>query len=258
MSEETAATPVEQAAETPAVEGAAATPAEDTRSPWQKAIDEAPPEELRKHDRIAGIVGSELAVKQENWRRDWESQQEARIKAEADANARRELKALYNKAPLEYADRKYNEDEDKDARDRLTALEENARTEVGRRIGAAYHQHPNWQKVIDNPAEYATLMQAIAGRKDDDVVPAWNLAAAAALARVEATDIAAKKLAEELPKYKAAWEEEAAGRGLATSTRPDISRGGRTATVDPMPAMNWPQFNSWYERNTPGAKRTTR
>lgn len=246
---------VEQAMEAPD-EGASSVsePVEDTRPEWVKVIESVPAEELRKHDRISGIVGSEKQA----WERSWEDSQRAKIRAEEAARidkereeAEAELDRLYEQNPLEFADKVQNDRQIQRAQQRVQRLQIEARKAVASQVGAAYHDVPEWQQVINDPSLFATLTQAIQGKGEDEVIPAWNRAAADAIATVRGRNLAEATLAERIKQEKTAWETEMAANGFIASDRPQLLKGRGVANLDPEP--NWrsqpKEWEAWYERN---------
>ncbi len=234
---------VESAAETPQ----APAPAYD----WRKALDDAPADEIRRHPKFAGIVGSE----QQTWRQTWESQQKAQVEADAKAAAEREVEELAERNPVAFADRWLGEKAAAKAREQITNLETNARQAIGRQIGAAFHAIPEWADIAGDADSLAKLATSLQGKSQDEVLTAWNTTAVELVANRRATALAERLIADRLKTERAAWETEAAANGFVTSSRPDLVRGGRASTSDPEPDMWSREWDAWYRRTTRGAAR---
>jgi hypothetical protein len=221
-----------------------------------KALDEAPAEVLRRHPKFAGLVGSE----KQRWQAEYATQQQAKAEAEARARAEEELRLLAEQNPVAFADKWLSSEQARQQQERLTQLEHNARQAIGSAIGAGMHTIPEWAEVAADPTALAQLAAALQGKEADEVLPAWNAAALELVATRRAAALAEKQLEERLKAERAAWETEASGRGLASSDRPGLGRGGRASSADPEPDFRADPvgYEAWYVRNTPGAQRTLR
>jgi hypothetical protein len=239
----------------PSSEGASSVPASEPQAQpdaraadWRQALEAAPAEELRRHPKFAGIVGSEKQA----WQRDWEQRRAAEAQAQARAQAEEELRELARANPVAFADRWLSSEEARAQHERLTQLETNARQQIGKQIGAAFHALPEWADVANDPEALAALADALQGKTDDAILPAWNAAALGLVAERRARALAAQQLSARIAKERAAWEEEAAARGLVQTERPDLVRGGRLASADPEPDFRKDPraWDAWYRRNT--------
>lgn len=226
-----------------AVEGAAPAPVYD----WRKALDEAPAEEIRRHPKFAGIVGSE----QQLWRQSWVEQQKAEADAAARAAAEAALEEMAQRNPVAFADRWLGEKEATKQQERLAGLETNARQAIGKQIGASFHAIPEWGDIAGDAQSLAKLATALQGKSNDEVLTAWNTTAVELVADRRARALAEKLLAERLTAERAAWETEASANGFVMSSRPDLVRGGRMATADPEPDFRKEPkaWNAWWDRN---------
>jgi len=229
--------------------GAAAEPAQEAPAfDLGKALDEAPAEVLRKHPKFAGLVGSE----KQRWQAEWEQAKAAEADARARQQAEEDLRELARRNPVEFADKWLNSDEVRQQQERLAGLEQNAQAEIGRQLGVAMHALPGWTEAASDPAVLAELAAAIQGKSGGEMLGAWNGAALKVLVARQAAALAAAQLEERLKAERAAWEAEATGRGLASSARPDMRRGGQVNGADPEPDyLREPdKWNRWYRRNT--------
>jgi hypothetical protein len=230
-----------------AVEETAQAPVTDWRQDLKRILDEAPAEEIRRHPKFAGIVGTE----KQTWQQQYEAQKREADEAAALERMRAEMREKARSNPVAFADEWLSAEESKEQQDRLIKLETNARQEIGKQIGAAFHAIPEWGDIAADADSLARLATAIQGKTVEDVLPAWNAAAAELIADRRARALADKIVAERLAAERAAWETEAAANGFVTSARPDLVRGGRVATADPEPDFRRDPkgWNAWWERN---------
>lgn len=250
-----AATPAPEAPaqDAPAAEAASAPSEQAPVLDWRRALDEAPTDELRRHPRFAGIVGSE----KQSWEQDWAARKQAEADAKARVEAEEALREMARRNPVEFADRWLSSEEARQQQERLTALESNARQAVGRSVGAAFHAIPEWAQITRDPDALARLTTAMQGKDGDDVLAAWNATAVEIVAAKRAAALAEQQLTARLAAERTAWETEAAAQGFVRSDRPDLVRGGRAANADPEPPYdpaNPKPWRAWYWRTTPGVR----
>jgi hypothetical protein len=233
--------------EAPPAEAAPEAPPYD----WRKALEEAPADELRRHPKFAGIVGSEKQF----WQKQWDDQKQAEADAKAKAQAEADLRELAQRNPVEFADKWLSSEEARQQQERLTALESSARQDVAKSIGAAFQAFPEWEDLMRDPNALARLATAMEGKPPDQVLAAWNAAAVDLMVERRAAAKAQADLAARLQAERTAWETEAAAQGFVASDRPDLVRGGRIGTADPEPDFlaNPKEWNAWYRRNASGA-----
>lgn len=235
--------PVQDAQPEAAAEAQPQAPATD----WRAALDAVPAEELRRHPKFAGVVGSEKQL----WQQEFQAREQERLAAEAKAAAEKELEQLAEQNPVSFADRWLGERQAQKVREQLAGLETNARQAIGQQVGAAFHAIPEWAEIASDPDALAHLATTMQGKGADEVIPAWNAAAVELVANRRARVLFERQLAERLQQERAAWETEAAARGFVTSARPDLVRGGRVSSADPEPDFRREPaaWNAWWERN---------
>jgi len=238
-----AATPAEDAAPEAAAEATPQAPVFDLA----KALDEAPVEELRRHPKFAGIVGSE----KQRWQQQYEHTRQAADEAAARAKAEEELRELAERNPVAFADKWLSSEEAKRQQDRVRALEITAQQQAGTAIGAAFHAIPEWAEIIQDGAKVADLTLATQGKAGFDSVAAMNAKALDLIANARAEKLAEQRLAERIKAERAAWETEAAAQGFRVSDRPDLVRAGRSNGADPEPDyLRDPKaWDAWWSRN---------
>jgi hypothetical protein len=242
-----AATPAEDAAPEAAAEATPEAPVYD----WRKALDEAPAEEIRRHPKFAGILGSEKP----RWMEEWTATKQAEADAKAKVEAEEALRELARRNPVEFADRWLSSEEVRQQHDRLQGLETNARQDIGRAIGSAFQNIAEFRAAMEtDPDAIARLAAAIQGKTDPtEMLGAWSHTAADIVAEKRAQALFEQRITDRLKAERAAWETEAAGRGLVLTDRPGLTRGGRASSADPEPPNeNSAEWLAWYRRNTRG------
>lgn len=216
---------------------------------WRKALEEAPADEIRRHPKFAGILGSEKP----RWMEEWASTKQAEADAKAKVEAERALEEMAEQRPVEFADKWLGDRQTQKMREQVANLEQTARQTTATAIGAAMHTIPEWESAATDPDVLARLAQAMQGKQGDEVLSAWNATAITIVAERRAAALFEKQVAERIKAERAAWETEAAAQGFKLSARPDLVRAGRHPNgADPEPdylrdAKAW---DAWYKRNT--------
>lgn len=225
-------------------EQAASSPAE------RHYLDTADANEIRNHPRFQGILGEAVdkAVKR------WEAKQQEAVSRQALERAEKELEELARRDPEAFSERFLSDKERERLGRQLESLKQDARGEIARHVGQSFHALPEWASFTD--ADHERLAKAVAGKPDDEVIAAYNRTA---LDIVAEKRIAAK-VAEgiesfkksELAKEREALRKEIAAELLKTGPKPDMTRGGRPAGVDPTTFKSDADFDRWYETEGPG------
>jgi hypothetical protein len=217
---------------------------------WRKALDEAPPEELRSHPKFWGIVGSELETRRQRW----ESDNAARLEAEASKKLEEDLLALADNDPDALAERFKTDVFKRRQEQGVASLRSGAREEMVRNIGQAYRALPEWAELT--PADHQEFYEALAGKKDDEVLPTFNALAARKIAQVQARKQIDTWRQTDLQKERDAIRLEEQTKLLQGGDRPGIGRTRGNGTISDEP--NWRtepgKWEAWYSR-TAGSRR---
>jgi hypothetical protein len=243
---------------TPASEagtGAEAPPAAEVEAPapppydWRKALDEAPADELRRHPKFAGILGSEKP----RWQQEWTAQQQAEADRKAAEKAREDLKQRARANPVAFADEWLGSEEAREQEERLQGLETKARQDLASQLGAALHGIDEWAGVIADPEALSAFTLAPAGKPPGQELPAIFEKAADLIAEKRARARFEKWKADELPKEREALKAEITAELLAQSDRPDLVRAAARAkrgSWEDLPPG--PEFDREYARHMLG------
>jgi hypothetical protein len=254
QSTETTPEPAETT-EQPTPDGAEAPPAAEVEAPalppydWRKALDEAPADELRRHPKFAGFVGSE----KQRWQQDYEAQHKARQEDEARQKADEELRELARVNPVAFADKWLGSEEARAQQARLDGLETKARQDLASQLGAALHGVEEWAGVIADPEALSAFTLAPAGKPPGQELPAIFEKAADLIAEKRARARFEKWKADELPKEREALKAEITAELLAQSDRPDLVRAAARAkrgSWEDLPPG--PEFDREYARHMLG------
>lgn len=244
------------ATDKPAAAPTRATPGKPAaRAPSEPAAPAAPPsqepdiegllgkDDFWKHPKVAGRIGDLVRRQTEQQKARWDAEQQ-----EAASRAERErLKKLRQEDPYQYAQLMEAQEEAQEAESKLQKLRTETRGEFARAIGSAFKDLPEWAEVT--PDEMKALADAVAGKGDDEAVPAFNLAAV----RIVAAKIADKRVASEVEKRvsteKDAWRAEWEAERLAGEQGPGLARARQTNYSDEPDHIKDPKaWNEWYDR----------
>lgn len=182
---------------------------------WADIVEKAPPDALRKHPKVAGVLGSEL---------------QKRLAKETERLAKQHDEAL-SKARAEW-----------EAEQR-----EPARSEYAKRLGAALGQTREWQEAT--PEERTEFAKKLLNLDDDAALPAFLSTAVEFLTeKRKAAEIAAFKQ-KELKAAREAIRQELAAQFMRAMPAPDIARPkGRPSGVD-IRGMSDEEFDEYYKKH---------
>lgn len=215
---------------------AAAPPAEPPT--LEQLLESADPEFLRKHPKVAGIVGGMLRSEREVWDR----QQKADTDRQAREAADRDLETMAKDRPLEFADKYLSDKEQARLRAQLDGIKSTTAQEYMQQIGRSFGEQ--FQLTADDVTE---ISKALSGKTDAEVLPAFNVAAADIIAKRKADALFAEWRAKELPKEREALRQEEAARLLKKSQRPSLQSSRPASTLKPH-QLPEKEFNEWYEK----------
>ena len=225
-----------EAAETPAA----------TEVDYNALLDQIPDDVLTRHRRFNGIVGSHAQRLAEHER--IRIKEEERIAAETAERER--LRKLAAENPFQFSQEWLGDEARKTAELELSQLRTKTQQALFERIAQSYSALPEWQNLT--PDEFAKVQQQVAGKSDDELVAAFNVAALDVLAERRATSRAERAVKDRLAAERAAWEQEMQARRLRGEPVPDMSAPVSANGVNDAQAirgMSDAEFNAFYERN---------
>ena len=227
----------------------AAASAESAAAPqvdYAALLDTVPEDVLAKHRRFNGLVGSHAQRLAEQDRQ--RIAQEEQIKAEEAERQR--LRKLAEENPFEFTQKWLGDQARQTAELELSQLRTRTQTALFEKIASSYGVLPEWQQLT--PEEFGNIQRQVAGKADEDLVAAFNVAALDILADRRANSRAEKALRDRLATERQAWEQEAQARRLRGETAPDMSMPTSANGVNDVQAirsMSDAEFNAYYERN---------
>ena len=205
----------------------------------EKALDKVPADQLRKHKRFAGILGGTLQQAQATWEQNKKAE-EARAARE---KVEQELIDLAQNDPIAFAERFQTQREADQARRQIEGLQqETARKymhQIGQSVGTTFNLSAD---------DVAKIGEELAGKGDDEVLPAFNLAAIKLVTSREAVRMFEEWKEKELPKEREAIKQELAGNRLKGDAAPSIRRSTPPPNIKPH-QLSDKDFDAWYESN---------
>lgn len=219
-------------------------------SDWRSVIDERDPDEIRRHPKIAGIVGQMV----DQAHRSWVNDQEGRVSRQAAENAERELTELAEKDPDAFAARFLSDKQRERALGQIETIRREEAKAMARRVGQAYATIPGWERLTT--ADHESLAKAIIGKPDDEVVAAYNAKALAILTKYHVEDEASSRVDQwtktKLEAERKAIREEEAAKLLKAEPRPDMTGALRAPPAVDVSRMSDAEFDKWYATEGPG------
>ncbi len=254
MTEET--TPVAPATETTptaaptTTQPVASTSAVDTATvpSWVKELDTADTNMLRKHPRVAAIVGElvgrNMAAEKQRItaesQRALQDQTEAQLLTLLDENE----DSIAQRYPAVAAHIKQL----KSTRDDRQSQEaySKALNKMAEAIGRGYQAVPEWKELT--PEDHETLAKSVANLPDDDVLPTYNARALDIIAERRATARLAERMAKELTREREAIRKEEAAKLLQQQSAPDMVKPRATPSTVNVNSMSDKEFDEYWEK----------
>jgi hypothetical protein len=237
-----AAAPAATTAPEPSPQEPSEAQAEPTPPTWLEELEKADSRELRKHPKIAGIIGSEL-------QRAIQAERE-RIKIDegekAARDAEQKLRELAQSDPVTFADRWLSDAQKADVQRQLDDLHRKTRSDLATRIGAAFREIPEWKELT--PEDMESLAKEVMGKSDDEALPVFSRAATKAVAKRMADKIVAEFKEKELAKEREAIRQEEAAKLLKNSDAPDGKPPKGTPSGLNINAMSDAEFDAYWKK----------
>jgi hypothetical protein len=204
----------------------ATTPQADTTPNWQRELDTVDPKELRKHPKIAGIVGNLF----DDAKRNWESTRAAEERQKGVEKRNKELLERAESDPIGFAEEWLNERRSALAAEDVAKMRGETMNEYARRIGRAYHDVPEWAEATQEERE--ALVARLAGVSDEDAIAKTNAYTLDIVAEKRAKRMLSEWKDKELAKEREAIRKEERASKFKDSDSPDLSRPGAAGKVD--------------------------
>lgn len=214
---------------------------------WTKLIEGIDAKELRRHPKVAGLIGSEV----ENARRSVQQRQ-----SEEQAKRARELvEDEFERLALENSDtlkERYPrlagwiQEQSKARQEREVAEKlQEVRAEMAGIVGRSFHTLPDWSELTPNDLE--TLAKAVSGKQDDEVIGAYNAAALSLLAERRSKKHFEEWKTKQLETERKALRKEIAAEFMAKSESPDSTKAKRVPPPLDIKRMSKEDFDKLYD-----------
>ncbi len=195
----------------------AAPPTEPAAPTWQQELEKADAKDLRRHPKVAGLIGSEIQRAIERDRLVQQEQQEARARQEAEANLRR----LAQEDPATFAENWLSQDAQQQLGNQVTNIRSKTRDEMALSLSAGAKSLPEWQHVTESDMQ--ALATALAGKKDDEVLPVFLHQLVDTVSRYRAKALHEEWKAKELEDQRKAIRNEEAAKLMKRTGAPDLA-----------------------------------
>lgn len=206
---------------------------------WQAELEKADAKELRKHPRIAGIIGSELqrARQEERQRITDETAAKEREKLQA------ELEQLAQTDPEEFTKRWLTRQGQQKTLSQLNQLEAKIINDTAQAIGRAVRDVPEWQEMTE--AEQREFLEPLAKVPDSEIPATFNKMMAELIGDRRAKKLLAEWKSKELAKEREAVRQEEAAKLMQASDAPD-TRGPKGQAKQDIKAMSDEDFDKYW------------
>lgn len=236
-------TPEGQTAEAPAEITAPVVPT------WQEELDKLDAKELRKHPKIAGLIGSEAQyLFSQKTKADQEEQQrKLRDATETELMKFTEDNADYLKEHYPRAYEHFMGLEQQRAARQVGGIRQQTVQEIGNAIAQSFAELPEYKEMIGDPATFEKLQKALAGKADHEVPAIFNRHALDFVAERRAARKFDEQYSKKVDELRAALKQEIAAEVLKSSDAPDVTRP-KGQPVNKMPAdMTKEEFDNFWQ-----------
>lgn len=180
-------------------------------------LDQVPEDVLRTHRRFNGIVGSHAQRLAEQDRQRIAHEEYQRAEREKQAQLEREAE----ENPFAFSQKWLKGRAEERAKLELAELRTKAQQALFEKIAQAYAALPEWQQLT--PEEFARVQQQVAGKSDDELVAAFNVAALDVLAERRANGRAERLARERLSAEVEAQVQQRLAERLRGEPVPDMT-----------------------------------
>ncbi len=217
---------------------------------WQELLDQTDAKELRRHPKVAGIIGSERQDAERKF------QLHHSQKSESERLERQEKAFLdlvegntdYIKEHHPLVHDRYIALQQERASREVASIRGNTVHEIAAAIGRAMHDVPEWQQLAEQ--DHQAIAKELANKSDDEVLPIFNRMAIQLVSK----KMLDKWKAEELAKEREAIRKEVNAQIMREGDAPDMTRSksaSKQGIVD-VNSMSQEEFNKYWE----GLKKT--
>ncbi len=219
-----------------------------TTPSWVKDLETADPDALRKHPRVAAIVGDLVRknltserqrLADENTRAATRTVEQQLLtlldENEESVTSRYPAVAAHLKALRQTQGQRASQEAHSEALNRLAAS-----------IGKGFQSLPEWPGLTAQ--DHETLAKSVAGLADDDVLPAYNARALDLIAERRAEKKAQDRMSKELATERDAIRKEESAKLLQRQNAPSTARPSALPTQADINAMSDKEFDTYWNR----------
>jgi hypothetical protein len=213
-------------------------PAAAPQVDYNAILDSIPDNVLRSHRRINGYAG-EIAQRERH-----NIEAESRTKADREAEERLIREAEEN--PFEFTQKWLKGKAAERAQLEIDQVKKGAQAALFERVANSYAALPEWRNLT--PDEFARVQRAVAGKSDEELVAAFNVAALDVLADRRANTRAEQHYSDRLEAEVQARLTEAQAARLRGERAPDMSAPvSAVGNFDPR-NLSPEEFDRWYKQ----------
>lgn len=215
---------------------------------WQELLERADARELRKHPKIAGLIGSELQRAVQDHERRQVAEQEKRVRdmTEQELLKFSEENADYLKANYPRAYEHIMGIQQQRAQAEVANLRGRTIGQLAEQIGRAFRDVPEWSELTTN--DHEQIARAVIGKPDEEVIGIFNRMALDLVAEKRAQKKHADWKTKDLVKERDAIRLEESGKLLKGSDAPDTTRPkGAPGGLD-IRGMSDEEFDKYYNQ----------
>jgi hypothetical protein len=216
----------------------------------QELLDKADAKELRKHSRIAGMIGSERqqAI---NYFKQHDSKRAATETRDKEEKAFLDLvegNTDYIKEHHPLVFQRYTSLQQERAGRDIDEIRGKTVHQLAQSIGRALNDVPEWSELSTD--DHETIAKELIGKPDDDILPIFNRMAITLVADRRAAKLLEKWKSSELPKEREAIKKELAAQMLKTDEAPDLARSkGQPKPTTNINDMTPAERDKWWENH---------
>ncbi len=237
-----------QVVEAPVETSTTETPEVPETPTWQQELDKLDPKELRKHPRIAGMIGNELqlAMQRQRERMEEEARRNANDQAEQALLGFTEDNAEYLKERYPKVYEHLMNLQAQRAQRETEGLRSKTRHEMAQALGRAFAEIPEWQELTE--ADHEDLAKKVIGKSDDEVIPIFQKEATTKVATRIAQKLHEQWKAKDLAKEREAIRQEEAAKLLKNSEAPDTRRPSGLPARTNINNMSDEEFDDYWNK----------
>ncbi len=215
---------------------------------WQSELDKLDVKDLRRHPKIAGIIGSEAErlFAQRSRSTEEARQREQREATEAELLKFSEENADYIKQHYPKAYQHLTDLQQERARREVDGMRSKTRDELVTAIGASVREMPEWAVATED--DQRTLIDAMVGKTDDQVLPTFVQQIVKILTKHSANAEIERWKAEHLEEVRKAIRQEEAAKLMQQSEAPGIEKPRIASGKVNVAAMTDEEFQRWDEQ----------